>query len=107
MQSAEERTMTMILRVVAAMILVAGCSAAPTSQPPSVASPRYQLEVVRSDGPYNYVYRMDTATGEIETFMVTSPEFIERASPRAADLLNSFHKSMRFIPGSTLASKGK
>ena len=50
---------------------------------------------------------MDTATGEIETFMVTSPEFIQRASPEAADLLNRFHKSMRFIPGPTLAAKGK
>jgi hypothetical protein len=28
------------------------------------------------------VYRLDTATGEIGTFMVTSPAFIERMSPK-------------------------
>lgn len=95
-----------VLRVVAAVLLIAGCSATPPGTPASVA-PRYEMQVVRTDGAYNYVCRMDTATGEIEIFMVTSPEFIERASPQAAELLNRFHKSMRFIPGPTLAAKGK
>jgi hypothetical protein len=52
-----------------------------------------------------YVYRLDTATGEIETFRVTSPEFIARLSREAANTLKQVHDGMTFTPGPTLAGK--
>lgn len=88
----------------AAITLTGGCSGAPSGSPqPDV--PRYQMQVVQSQGAYSYVYRLDTATGEIETFLVTSPEFIEGASREAANLLKRFHSAMTFTPGPTLPGK--
>jgi hypothetical protein len=91
--------------IFATMILAGGCSGAPSGSPQGDA-PRYQMQVVARDGEaYAYVYRLDTATGEIEAFLVTSPKFIEQVSREAADLLKRLHGGLTFMPGPTLPGK--
>ena len=96
----------LILLGFAAVILPGGCSGTPSASPQADA-PRYQMQVVASQGAYAYVYRLDTTTGEIETFLVTSPEFIEGVSREAANLLKRLHSAMTFTPGPTLPGKHK
>jgi len=63
--------------------------------------------VARQGEAYSYVYRLDTATGEIEAFLITSPEMLQSISREAADLLKRFHGGMTFTPGPTLPAKRK
>ena len=87
------------------IVLASGCSGtAPGS--PKTDGPRYQVQVIGEQGNV-YVYRLDTASGEIETFLVTSPQVIQRLSPEAAKMLSDIHGSLTFTPGPTVAGKRK
>jgi len=74
--------------VVEVTFAVTGCVQAPS--PPS--APRYQMHVV-GEAMNALVYRLDTMTGEIQTFAMMSPKFIERY-PNAAKLYKEYFDTM-------------
>ena len=100
-----ENRLARYLGALVMIVLTGGCSGT-TPGAPKTDGPRYQLQVVGEQGAV-YVYRLDTATGEIETFLVTSPQMVQRLSPQAAKMLSELHGSLTFNPGPTLAGRRK
>jgi len=101
----ENRLARSLAVIVMAIALTNGCSGTAPGAP-KADGPRYQMQVIGEQANI-YVYRLDTATGEIETFLVTSPQVVQRLSPEAAKMLSDLHGSLTFTPGPTLAGKRK
>jgi hypothetical protein len=91
----EVTTMTKALVALLLTITLTGCAQAP---PPP---PRYQMQVV-GETTHALVYRLDTMTGEIETYAVMSPKFINRLDSDAAKFIKDYHATMEFVPGPNL-----
>src|SRR5262245_3983752 len=102
----ENRLARYLAVTVMTIVLTSGCSGTAPGAP-KTDSPRYQMQVVGVVGERGtvYVYRLDTATGEIETFLVSSPQMVQRLSPEGAKMLSEMHGSMTFTPGPTLAGR--
>jgi hypothetical protein len=84
----------------ATIILAGGCSGTPSGSP-QIEAPRYQMQVVSSQYAYAYVYRLDTTTGEIETFLLAPSRMMRSGS------LKQLHEEMTLEPGPTLPGKRK
>jgi hypothetical protein len=96
----EVTMMTKALVVLLFAIMLTGCAQAP---PPP---PRYQMHVV-GDTTNAFVYRLDTVTGEIQTFAVMSPKFIDRLRPDIGKFIKEYYDTMEFVPGPNLAQRYK
>ena len=67
----EDRVARYLAVTVMTIALASGCTGTAPGAP-KTDGPRYQMQVIGEQA-NTYVYRLDTATGEIETFLVTSP----------------------------------
>jgi hypothetical protein len=93
-------TKPLVVLLLLLMIALTGCVQAP---PPP---PRYQMHVV-GETMNALVYRLDTMTGEIQTFAVISPKFIEQRYPNVGKLFREYFDTMEFVPGPNLAQGHK
>jgi hypothetical protein len=69
------------------------------SPAPSTPTPRYQLAVLGGTE-FAAVYRLDTTTGEVHTYFMTSPQMFQQWPDQHARF-QQFVEGSRLIPGPT------